>query len=114
MDAIGTRKGIVAEAIAFDEKATGPEASRSPTIWSISLDAETRRQVSEAKDAMERALAIKVTQGADSPMTTGAALALENTAYVGANYADAVRLDDRARQIQERALGPEHYVLAER
>lgn len=68
----------------------------------------------DAKDAMERALAIKVAQfGPDSPMTTGAILALANTAYVTANYADARKLADRARQIQERAFGPEHYALAE-
>ena len=109
-------EGHYRQAIAIDEKATGPESSAvADDLVDLARMQQRAGKFRDAKDAMERALAIKVTQfGADSPMTTGAVLALANTAYVAANYADARRLDDRARQIQERALGPEHYVLAER
>jgi len=67
----------------------------------------------DAKDALERALAIKVAQfGADSPVTIGTILASANMAYEEGQYADARNLADRARQIQERTFGPEHYALA--
>src|SRR5712675_2650800 len=59
------------------------------------------------------ALAIQVGQfGADSPTTIGIILASANMAYEAGQYADARQLADRARQIQERTFGPEHYALA--
>ena len=45
-------------------------------------------------------------------MTTGAILGLASGAYEVGNYADARNLADRARQIQERTFGSEHYALA--
>ena len=67
----------------------------------------------EAKEGIERALAIKVGQfGEGSPTTTAAIFALANTAYEVGNYTDARKLADRVQKIQERTFGTDHYAMA--